>query len=85
MSVRRRPPTERIVPATGLTRYDLLLAALPVPLLTGLLVALSTDLPTAVGVATGSLGSAALLGYGLFVAAPTDDERMNGSFAPSDD
>ncbi|MFB6161577.1 MAG: hypothetical protein ABEJ61_10455 [Haloferacaceae archaeon] len=90
MSVRRRLPESRIVPANGYTRYDLLLAALPAPLLAGLVVAFATGTSTSAGVGIGSVGSAALLGYALFYDPPTEATSdaagsPTRSFAPGDD
>jgi hypothetical protein len=53
------------------SRYDLLLAAMPVPLAAGVGYAAATGLPTAGGLGVGSLLSAILLAYGLFFDAPT--------------
>ncbi|MFB6255294.1 MAG: hypothetical protein ABEH58_00965 [Haloplanus sp.] len=63
---------------TGLptmSRYDLLLALLPVPLLCGALVALTTPLSEAVAMGAGSLPSALLFCYAITAAAPTPIER----------
>jgi len=58
-----------------MSRYDLLLALLPVPLLCGALVALTTPLSEAVAMGVGSLPSALLFCYAITVAAPTAIER----------
>ncbi|WP_129112774.1 hypothetical protein [Halegenticoccus tardaugens] len=58
-----------IDPAT-VSWYDLLLAALPLPLVAGVAWSLLTSAPTALGVGLGSLPSAAVLCYGLFYDAP---------------
>jgi hypothetical protein len=62
---------------TGLpaTRYDLLLALLPVPLLLGAVVSAVTAIPTAVGVGAGCVPSALLFWYAVVVAPPTGRER----------
>ncbi|WP_411964590.1 hypothetical protein [Haloferax sp. YSMS24] len=52
------------------TRYDLILATLPLPLFLGLLVGTLTELPVSPLVGASGLVSVAVLGYGLFVAAP---------------
>jgi len=58
-----------------MSRYDLLLALLPVPLLCGAVLSLITPLsdPTALG--AGSLPSALLFCYAITAAAPTVTER----------
>jgi hypothetical protein len=58
-----------------LTRYDLVLLLLPLPLLVGMLGAEMTTVPLSAGVGMGGVPSVALLFYGLFVdgpAVPTD-------------
>jgi len=67
MSVRKRPTGETVVPALE-SRYDWLLALLPLPLLLGVFGASFADVQVAFGV--GGLSSAALLAYGLFVDPP---------------
>jgi hypothetical protein len=52
------------------SRYDLLLALLPLPLLVGGLAAGLASMPTALGVGAGAPLSAAMLAYGLFYDAP---------------
>ena len=85
MSVKRNPlggsidreptsPGERFP-----TRYDLLLAVLPLPLLLGILGAHLLSLPAALGAGVGGLPSALLLGYGLFVASPGRTDRTGAS------
>jgi hypothetical protein len=54
-----------------LSRYDLLLALLPLPLLFGLAGATVTAAPLSAGAGLGSIPSALLLAYGLFVDGPT--------------
>jgi hypothetical protein len=61
----------------GLSRYDLFLALLPLPLLVGLGWGAATPAPLSAGAGLGSLPSAALLAYGLFVdgpSVPRDDD-----------
>ena len=57
------------------TRYDLLLAVLPLPLLLGMLGAHFLAVPVALGAGIGGLPSALLLGYSLFVASPSGSIR----------
>ena len=54
------------------TRYDLLLLAMPVPLIAGWAGAHAADAPVVGGMGVGSILSAALLAYGLFVDTPTE-------------
>ncbi|WP_101294207.1 hypothetical protein [Halegenticoccus soli] len=54
------------------SRYDLLLAALPLPLVAGVAWSFLAPVPTALGAGLGSLPSAVVLGYGLFCDAPAD-------------
>ncbi|MFB6195224.1 MAG: hypothetical protein ABEI80_03570 [Haloplanus sp.] len=70
MSV-RTPPSDSIGVSTTPTRYDLLLALLPLPLLLGAFVSVLTAAPLELGVGAGSLPSALLLLYAISVAAPT--------------
>jgi hypothetical protein len=58
-----------------MTRYDLLLALLPVPLLCGMFAWLLTPLPKVTAMAAGSLPSALLFVYAVTAAAPTAIER----------
>lgn len=58
------------------SRYDLLLALLPLPVLFGLAGATVTAAPLSTGAGLGSIPSVLLLAYGLFVdgpSAPGDD------------
>lgn len=70
MSTKQRPTGEAIVPRFE-SRYDVLLLLLPLPLLLGVVGAVLTSAPVAVGAGVGGLPSAALLAYGLFVEPPT--------------
>jgi len=54
----------------SVSRYDLLLVVLPVPMFLGLGSGLATGLPTEIGVSAGGAVSALLLGYALFIDAP---------------
>ena len=69
MSVKERPTGEAPVPALE-SRYDWLLALLPLPLLCGVAVASLTPAPSALGVGLGGVPSVLLLAYGLFVDPP---------------
>ena len=72
---------ERTVTRSGIappTKYDLLLAAVPVLLLAGTLGGKLLSLPTPAGAGLGSLAAAVLVGYGLFVASPVDCEAGRG-------
>jgi hypothetical protein len=55
----------------NVTRYDLLLAALPILLLSGAAVGVLSSVALHVGVALGAVPSILLLYYGLFHSAPT--------------
>ncbi|SFG60073.1 hypothetical protein SAMN04488063_2544 [Halopelagius inordinatus] len=70
MSTRQTPTGDAIRPTFG-TWYDALLLLLPLPLLLGVVGAVLTSAPVAVGAGVGGLPSAALLAYGLFVEPPT--------------
>lgn len=54
-----------------LTRYDLLLAVLPLPLFAGAGVSAVATVPVSAGIAVGSILAAILVTYALFVDAPT--------------
>ncbi|MFC6824059.1 hypothetical protein [Halopelagius fulvigenes] len=72
MSTRQTPTGEAIVP-TFESEYDVLLLLLPLPLMLGVVGAVLTSVPVAVGAGVGGLPSAALLAYGLFVKPPMPD------------
>jgi hypothetical protein len=55
----------------SLSRYDILLALMPVPLVAGIVAASLSSLPTVSGIGLGSLLSLPLLVYGLFFDSPT--------------
>jgi len=55
-----------------LSRYDLILVLLPLPLLFGIGWASVTAAPMSAGASLGSVPTLAVLVYGLFVAGPTD-------------
>lgn len=85
MSVERNPLSGGIdrerSSSTGAfpTRYDLLLAVIPLPLLLGIVGAYLLTLPVALGAGVGGVPSALLLGYSLFVAVPTRTGRAGSS------
>lgn len=91
MSVRRSPLHDGTAPGVRVSRYDLYLALLPVPLLLGVVAALATAVPAQYGAGVGSVLSALVLGHGLFRDAPTPaagsdaPERRDGRDAPADD
>ncbi|WP_416840289.1 hypothetical protein [Haloferax sp. DFSO52] len=59
------------------SRYDLILATLPLPLFLGLVVGTFTDLPISPVVGLCGLVSVTVLGYGLFVAGPRPPAESN--------
>lgn len=69
MSV-RTTPSDSPVDLPDVSRYDLLLGLLPLPLLSGAVAGAVATVPTIAGVALGSVPSLLLLLYGLFVDAP---------------
>jgi hypothetical protein len=69
MSVRTATSDSTVVP-TAPTRYDLLLALLPVPLLLGALASVVASIPIELGVGVGSIPASLLFGDAIFVAAP---------------
>lgn len=94
MSVRQEPPIGRLAREIEVSHYDVLLATLPLPLVMGTLAAVAVGTSVAYGAGAGALLSALLLGYALFVAAPTDlpdepedSDRFGGSEGvdPTDD
>ncbi|WP_049967441.1 hypothetical protein [Haloferax prahovense] len=64
----RTPHSDSIV--SEATRYDAILATLPLPLLVGTAVGTLSPLPFSLLVGASGLVSAAVLAYGLFVATP---------------
>jgi hypothetical protein len=60
------------------SRYDLLLAVLPLPLLVGASASAGLGAPAALGVGLGGVPSAVLLAYGLFVEAPVTETDRPG-------
>jgi|GEM_PF-2321949 len=58
-----------------ISRYDLLLALLPVPLLCGAFVSMVTPVSEAIAMGVGSLPSAVLFCYAITAAAPTATGR----------
>jgi hypothetical protein len=74
MSV-QTPQSDSIGLPTTPSRYDLLLALLPVPLLLGASVSAVTATPTVVGVGAGCVPSALLFCYAVLIAPPTRDDK----------
>ncbi len=64
------PSSGSTVETSGISQYDLILAAVPMPLLAGMWVAATTGLPTVGGLGIGSIASGLFVCYGLFVATP---------------
>ncbi|WP_148414846.1 hypothetical protein [Haloferax sp. KTX1] len=64
----RTPNSDSIV--SEATRYDAILATLPLPLAVGTAVGVLSPLPISPVVGASGLVSAAVLAYGLFVATP---------------
>jgi hypothetical protein len=65
------------------SKYDALLAVLPLPLLLGIGAGWLLPIAETMGVALGGVPSALLLGYGLFVSNPvreTDGSRPGDGF-----
>lgn len=88
MIVRQPPRTDGIARDLDLSRYDLYLALLPVPLLLGCLAAIVTPLSLPYGAGAGALPAAVLLGHGLFRDAPTgsvDSDPGDRRWGPADD
>jgi hypothetical protein len=69
VSVERARPDRSIVDAT-VSRHDLLLLTLPMPLFAAAVAGVLTTTPLHLSVGAGSLPSALLVVYGLFVDAP---------------
>jgi hypothetical protein len=69
MSV-RTSPSDSALELPNVSRYDLLLGVLPLPLLSGAAAGALAAIPSTAGIALGSLPSLLLLLYGLFVDAP---------------
>lgn len=70
MSKRTTPRNDGNVSAVS--EYDLLLAAIPLPLVAGLLAVAAGPLPMTAGVGSGSTLSLLLVVYALSVGAPVD-------------
>lgn len=64
------PPSGTFGETGGLSRYDLLLGSLPLPLLAGIVVGLLMPGSFSEELATGALVAALLMGYALFVDNP---------------
>ncbi|MFB6221336.1 MAG: hypothetical protein ABEH90_07835 [Halolamina sp.] len=70
MSTEHNHPSDNFDGFLDVSRYDLLLAALPMPLFVGALVGRATAAPFVDGLGAGALLAALLLAYGLFVDPP---------------
>jgi hypothetical protein len=69
MSV-RTTPSDSPVDLPNVSRYDLFLGLLPLPLVSGAVAGEVAAIPSLAGVALGAVPSILLLLYGLFVDAP---------------
>ena len=78
MSVQNGKPDRDRIAQSKITRYDLLLAMLPLSLLGGAAIGSLWTLPLHAGVALGAIPSMLLVGYGLFADAPVT-EPTDGS------
>jgi len=65
-------PIERTASEPMATRYDLVLAAIPLALLAGAIAALATGIGTSTGVAAGGVGALCTLGYAIFGDPPIE-------------
>lgn len=63
-------PSGTVGKPTALSRYDLLLGSVPLPLLVGIAVGLLLPGPFLEELATGALVAALLMAYALFVDSP---------------
>lgn len=63
----------------GLEPYDLLLATIPLPMLAAAVTAAASPLRLVTAVGVGSVVSAALVAYALFVASPTGGTPTGGA------
>lgn len=70
MSVETDPSSHNAVSSAGYSRHDLLLAALPVPLLVGATLGATGAISLTLGLWVGSLLSLALLVYAVFLDPP---------------
>lgn len=70
MSAKRQIPSTAVQGTERVSRYDLLLGSLPLPLLGGVVVGWLTPGPLLEELATGALVAALLMGYALFVEPP---------------
>jgi hypothetical protein len=70
MSTEHNHSSDEFVEPSTASRYDLLLAGIPMPLLTGALLGTATPAPFVGCLAASGVGSVLLLAYGLFVDAP---------------
>ncbi|GGM57136.1 hypothetical protein J2752_000960 [Halarchaeum rubridurum] len=65
-------PIERTASEPMATRYDLVLAAIPLALLAGALAGMAAGVGTRPGVAVGGVGALCALGYAIFGDPPIE-------------
>ncbi|GGN06820.1 hypothetical protein [Halarchaeum nitratireducens] len=65
-------PIERTASEPMATRYDLVLAAIPLAFLAGSVAALATGIDASTGVTAGSVGALCALGYAIFGDPPIE-------------
>lgn len=70
MSTKQKHPAGSVDGSFELSRYDLLLLAIPVPLVSGLLAGVIAPGPAVEELGAGALLAILLIAYGLFVDAP---------------
>ena len=78
MRVRNRPdddPVRRLLRSGPLSKYDLVLAAVPALLSAGALGGRALPVPTPTAAGVGSALAALVVAYALFVSPPVEDRR----------
>lgn len=75
MSVRTDPLSDSVDVDPDVSRYDILLAVLPLRLLLGAAIGQFSATPMHIGVSLGSVPSAFLIWYGLFFDAPIQPDE----------
>lgn len=70
MSTKQKHPAGSVDGSLEFSRYDLLLLAIPVPLVSGLLAGVVSSGPVVEELGAGALLATMLITYGLFVDAP---------------
>lgn len=73
MSTEQKLPAGSVGGSFELSRYDLLLLAIPVPLVGGLLAGVAFSGPLVEELGAGALLAVLFIAYGLFVDAPVRD------------